>query len=53
MKSYKVVSECDKNEVWAKGFYDKEKAQERINTGYFHKFMYQRDKHKTLIVIEE
>ena len=24
---YKVVSECNKNEVWATGFYSKDKAQ--------------------------
>ncbi len=24
---YKVVSECNNNEVWASGFYSKEKAQ--------------------------
>lgn len=49
---YKVVSECDRLEVWATGFYSKEKAQQRINEGYFHRHMYEADKHKKLIVVE-
>ena len=49
---YKVVSECNNNEVWASGFYSKEKAQKRIDLGYFHNFMYEKDKIKKLIVIE-
>jgi hypothetical protein len=49
---YKVVSECDNKEVWATGFYSKEKAQKRIDEGYFHKSMYEKDKSKKLIVIE-
>lgn len=48
---YKVVSECDNNEVWATGFYSKEKAQQRIDEGYFHQFMYEQDKCKKLIVV--
>lgn len=51
--SYKVVSEERHNEVWASGFYDRQKAQNRIDEGYFHRFMYETDKHKKLIVIEE
>ena len=51
--SYKVVSEECHNEVWASGFYDRQKAQNRIDEGYFHRFMYETDKHKKLIVIEE
>jgi hypothetical protein len=49
---YKVISECNKNEVWGTGFYSKEKAQNRINEGYFHKYMYEEDKHKKLIIKE-
>ena len=49
---YKVVSECNNNEVWASGFYSKEKAQKRIDEGYFHNFMYEKDKSKKLIIIE-
>ena len=49
---YKVVSECDNKEVWATGFSSKEKAQKRIDEGYYHNFMYECDKHKKLIVIE-
>ena len=48
---YKVVSECDKNEVWATGFYSKEEAQKRIDEGYFHQYMYEQDKSKKLIVV--
>ena len=49
---YRVVSECNNNEVWASGFYSKEKAQKRIDEGYFHKFMYEKDKNKKLIVVK-
>ena len=48
---YKVVSECNKNEVWATEFYSKEKAQQRIDEGYYHRFMYEQDKGKKLIVV--
>lgn len=48
---YKVVSEFDNNEVWATGFISKEKAQNRIDEGYFHQYMYDADKHKKLIVV--
>lgn len=49
---YKVVSECNNNEVWASGLYSIEKAQKRIDKGYFHNFMYEKDKSKKLIIIE-
>jgi hypothetical protein len=48
---YKVVSEFNKNEAWATGFYSKEKAQNRINEGYFYQYMYEADKSKKLIVV--
>jgi hypothetical protein len=51
---YKVVSECNQNELWASGYYGeagKAKAQKAIDEGYFHRFMYQQDKHKKLIVV--
>ena len=48
---YKVVSECNKNEVWATEFYSKEKALQRIDEGYYHQFMYKKDKGKKLIVV--
>ena len=50
---YKIVSECNINEVWAIGYYSREKAQAKIDEGYFHKFMYSRDKHKKLIGIPQ
>ena len=49
---YKVVSECNNNEVWASGFYSKEKAQKKIFYFYFYRFMYEKDKSKKLIIIE-
>lgn len=48
---YKVVSECNKNEVWATGFCSKEKAQKLIDERYFHRHMYEQDKSKKLIVV--
>lgn len=51
---YKVVTEGEVNEVWGTGFYGdygKQKAQSRIDEGYFHRYMYEKDKHKKLIVI--
>jgi len=51
---YKIVTEGLPNEVWAKGFYGdigKEKAQNKINDNYFHRYMYEEDKHKKLIVV--
>lgn len=50
---YKVVTKDSKNEVWAVGFYSKQKAQNRIDNGYFHKYMYEKDKHKILIVVNQ
>lgn len=49
---FKVVTESNHNEVWATGFYSKEKAQQLIDDGYFHQYMYKEDKHKKLIVLE-
>ena len=52
---YKVVTEDSPNEVWATGFYGdygKAKAQKIIDEGYFHKYMYESDKSKKLIVVE-
>jgi hypothetical protein len=49
---YKVVTEGAENELWANGFYDKDKAQKDIDEGYFHQYMYKEDKHKKLIVVE-
>ena len=50
--TYKVVTENNHNEVWAIGFHSKEKAQNLIDTGYFHRYMYEQDKNKTLIIKE-
>jgi hypothetical protein len=51
---YKVVTEDSPNEVWATGFYGdygKAKAEKIIDEGYFHKYMYESDKSKKLIVV--
>jgi len=49
---YKVVTKNNHNEVWAVGFYSKEKAENLIKNGYFHHYMYEADKCKELEVIE-
>jgi hypothetical protein len=52
---YKVVTEGSPNEVWARGFYGdygKAKAQNKIDEGYFHQYMYEADKSKKLIVVK-
>ena len=49
---FKVVTENSKNDVWATGFYSKDKAQKRIDSGYYHKNMFECDKHKKLVVME-
>ncbi len=49
---YKVISKDYPNELWATGFFSKEKAQKRIDEGYYHKNMYEKDKHKKLVVVE-
>lgn len=50
---YKVISKDYPNELWAGGFYSKDKAQKRVDEGYFHRHMYEKDKHKKLIVVNE
>lgn len=55
-RQYKVVTEGSPNEVWASGFYGdagKTKAEQRIAEGYWHRFMYERDRQKKLIVVED
>lgn len=50
---YVVITEGLSHEVWGTGFYGeegKQKAQNRIDEGYFHKHMYESDRHKKLIV---
>jgi hypothetical protein len=49
---YKVMSKDYPNELWATGFYSKEKAQGLIDKGYFQKYMYEKDKIKKLVVIK-
>ena len=44
---YKVVSECNNNEVWATGFCSKDKAQNGIDEGYYHKYMISKTKAKS------
>lgn len=52
---FKVVTDGSPNELWASGFYGEHgraKAQRMVDEGYWHRFMYAKDKHKTLIVVE-
>jgi hypothetical protein len=51
---YKVVTEGNPHELWARGFYGdggKEYAQKKVDEGYFHKHMYASDKSKKLVVV--
>jgi hypothetical protein len=48
---YKVMSKDHPNELWGIGFYSKEKAQRRIDEGYYQKYMCEKDKSKKLIVV--
>jgi hypothetical protein len=53
---YKVITKGSPLEVWAAGFYGehgKAKAEKRIAEGYWHRFMYEKDKHKELEVVPE
>ena len=50
--SKETSPEGEELEVWATGFfgfYGKNKAQVLINKGYYHRFMFENDKHKKLI----
>lgn len=55
-KMYMIVSDPpDGHTPWAAGFYGgfgKAKTEQLIPEGYFHRHMYEADKHKKLIVIE-
>ena len=48
---YQVVTSDNHNEVWAIGDY-KPSLERKLEGKYWHKFMYEKDKHKTLIIIE-
>lgn len=50
---FKVITKDNPNEVWASGFYSRETPEKMIKENYWHQFMYAKDKHKTLIVVEE
>ena len=53
LAEYAVVTSDNHDEVWASGFYGdtgRERAQRLVDEGYWHRLMYQRDRHKTLIV---
>lgn len=51
MGKYAIVSENNPKECWGIGN-DKNGMQQRIDSGYYHKFMYEKDKGKKLIIIE-
>ena len=53
---YKVITKGNPLELWASGFYGdhgKAKAEKRVAEGYFHRRMYENDKHKELEVVPE
>ena len=50
---FKVITKGNPLEVWGTGFRTREKAQKRVDEGYFHRFMYDKDKGKNLEVVEE
>ena len=50
---YKVITKDNPNELWASGFFDKAKAQRMVDEGYWHRYMYEKDKHKVLVVVDE
>lgn len=54
MTEYKVITDGAPTELWASGFYGDEgraKAEKMVSEGYWHKFMFDRDRHKTLAVV--
>jgi len=54
MIEYKVITKGDPTQLWASGFYGdggREKAERMVADGYWHSFMYERDKHKVLEVV--
>jgi hypothetical protein len=56
MVSYKVITEGAPNELWASGFHGedgKARAEKKVAEGYWHRLMYEKDRHKTLIVVPE
>lgn len=51
---YQVITKDNPLEVWASGFYGdsgKQKAERMIAVGYWHRVMYEKDKHKELTVV--
>ena len=51
--TYKVITQGAPLEVWASGFADRAKAQRMVDEGYWHRYMYLKDRHKVLVVVEE
>ena len=54
VSEYKVVTDGAPNELWALGFYGatgKAKAEQMVAEGYWHRRMYETDRHKRLIVV--
>jgi hypothetical protein len=49
---YHVITKGNPLEVWAMGFYDRERAESKVREGYWHQYMYEKDKHKELEVVE-
>lgn len=48
---FMIVTAGNWLEVWSVGYASREKAQERVDTGFYKKYMYPQDKNKKLVVI--
>lgn len=48
---FAVVTETATTEIWAVS-HSRENMQQKIDVGYFHRYMYPQDKHKKLIIID-
>jgi len=49
---FKVITQGNPLEVWAL-FDSKERAEEKVKEKYWHPYMYEKDRHKTLEVVED
>ncbi|MBA2525943.1 MAG: hypothetical protein H0V18_09205 [Pyrinomonadaceae bacterium] len=54
MSEFKVVTDGAPTELWASGFYGDEgkaKAERMVRAGYWHLYMLEKDKGKSLVVV--
>jgi hypothetical protein len=50
---FKIVAKENPLFLHSSGYYDREKAQARIDSGDVYKYLYEKDKALTFIVVEE